>query len=140
MPCHCARQARSTASRCKGYSRSKRCSGGSISTPLALEEAVRLAGTRGDVRDWLVNPPQTNETMRSTVLVAGFLEIARARIRAAVASAGSRATPDAGLAHLSLETSADTDSLSLELTLWPGGEHRQLARSHPHGRWVKWLV
>jgi hypothetical protein len=47
--------------------------------PEALDRAVRLAGAREDVAAWLANPPQTNEVMRSAVLIGGLFEIARAQ-------------------------------------------------------------
>jgi hypothetical protein len=47
--------------------------------PHALDGAVRAAGRRPDVAEWLNNPPQTNEVMRSAVLLPGFFEIARAQ-------------------------------------------------------------
>ncbi len=45
--------------------------------PQALREAVRLAGERPEVAEWLKNPPQTNEVARSAVFLGGFFEIAR---------------------------------------------------------------
>jgi hypothetical protein len=47
--------------------------------PAALDGAVRAAGARPEVRDWIRNPPQTNEVMRSAVFLGGFFEIARAQ-------------------------------------------------------------
>ena len=47
--------------------------------PQGLDRAVRLAGARADVAGWLDNPPQTNEVMRSAVLLGGLFEITRAQ-------------------------------------------------------------
>lgn len=47
--------------------------------PGALDAAVRAAGARPEVAGWIVNPPQTNEVMRSAVFLGGFFEIARAQ-------------------------------------------------------------
>jgi hypothetical protein len=46
--------------------------------PAVLDEVARAAGAWPQMADWLKNPPQTNEVMRSAVLIGGFLEIARA--------------------------------------------------------------
>lgn len=47
--------------------------------PGALDAAVRAAGARPEVADWIKNPPQTNEVMRSAVFLGGFFEVARAQ-------------------------------------------------------------
>lgn len=45
----------------------------------ALDEVARAAAAWPEAAQWIRNPPQTNEVMRSAVLLAGFLEIARAQ-------------------------------------------------------------
>lgn len=67
---------------------------------------------------------------------AAFAHIA---LRDAIADAGARATAAAPLAWLSLEPPDAGVVFDLRLTLWPGGESRRLATSHPHGREVTWL-
>jgi hypothetical protein len=58
-----------------------------------------------------------------------------------VKQAGAFATPDMPLAWLSLETLTNTDlHATLQLTFWPGGQTRHLARADFHGRWIEWLV
>ena len=61
-------------------------------------------------------------------------------LRRIIEAIGARATREAPFAWLSKEP--PTDKLAadeLTLTLWPGGEARRLAETHPHGAWVKWL-
>ena len=62
------------------------------------------------------------------------------RMMKALARAGGEATPDAPLAWLSFEVSADDGTSDLRLTTWPGGEERLLARAAAHPRRIEWLV
>ena len=64
----------------------------------------------------------------------------RAMAEAALASAGTRATPDAPLAWLRLEPSADLTHTELRVTTWPAGEERLLARCHYHLGPVQWVA
>jgi hypothetical protein len=45
--------------------------------PDTLRQAVRAAGERPQMAEWLKNPPQTNEVMRSAVFLSGVFEIVR---------------------------------------------------------------
>jgi hypothetical protein len=54
-----------------------------------------------------------------------------------VRTAGERTAADRPLAWLRLEM-AGHDEAELRLWRWPSGEDRLLARSHPHGTWVRW--
>jgi hypothetical protein len=45
--------------------------------PAALDEVARAAARWPETGEWLKNPPQTNEVMRSAVFLGGFLEVAR---------------------------------------------------------------
>ena len=60
-----------------------------------------------------------------------------ARIRRALADAGTRATDTARLAWLRME--ADGADTRLDVTTWPGGEELLLGRAGYHGRPVRWL-
>ena len=61
----------------------------------------------------------------------------RRRIRAAIARAGERATAEAPFAWLRMESDgADT---RVDVTTWPGGDERLVARAGYHGRPVRWL-
>ena len=60
-------------------------------------------------------------------------------LRQILEAIGARATREAPFAWLSKEP--PTDQLAadeLVLRLWPGGEARRLAETHPHGAWVEW--
>jgi hypothetical protein len=64
----------------------------------------------------------------------------RKEIRRLIEKRGSRARSDAPLAWLRHEDGQIPGKVEVRLTLWPGGEERHLAMSHPHGRRVKWLA
>jgi hypothetical protein len=53
-------------------------------------------------------------------------------------AAGARAAESAPLAWLRFEEDGARPAAGLWLTTWPGGIDRNLARAHPHGRWVHW--
>jgi hypothetical protein len=63
----------------------------------------------------------------------------QARLSAALQASGERATAAAPFAWLRLEPPPeDVSDMRILLTLWPGGETRQLGRAHPHGAWIEW--
>ena len=47
--------------------------------PAVLDEVARATARWPEMGEWLKNPPQTNEVMRSAVFLGGFLEVARAQ-------------------------------------------------------------
>lgn len=111
----------------------------------ALDEAARLRPviTRADAADWLetrLATPRTGTThiVFHTVAAQYFPETTRDRIAALLCDAGRKATPDAPLAHLSMETDHIPDGAALTLTTWPGGRTEFLGRACFHGRWVRW--
>ena len=60
--------------------------------------------------------------------------------KAAIREAGAVATERSPLAWLSVEPlEAGAPHAVLRLTIWPGGETRQLAACDHHGRWIEWL-
>jgi hypothetical protein len=63
----------------------------------------------------------------------------QAALTQAIARIGAAATPQAPFAWLRMEPSVD-DMLRFELrlTLWPDGQDRLLALTHPHLDWVEW--
>jgi hypothetical protein len=121
------------------------------------EQLERLAALRLAIAATRADPPRL-ETARAGDFVARELaepapgeatvlfhsvmwwyvpEPERARIDADVRAAGRRARPDAPLAWLRMETTAH-DEAELRLLLWPGGNDRLLARTHPHATWIDW--
>ena len=64
----------------------------------------------------------------------------QAALAAAIEATGAQAAPDAPFAWLRMEPQPDNiATMDVRLTLWPGGEERLLAQSHPHAAWVRWL-
>ncbi len=63
------------------------------------------------------------------------------RVRAAMESAGARATADAPLAWIMVEADRTVHRHKLTVRYWPGGgEAVQLTWSHPHGADIEWLA
>jgi hypothetical protein len=62
----------------------------------------------------------------------------RARIRSAMAAAGSRASAGAPLAWLRMESGGA--EARIDATTWPGGADRPIGRAGYHGRPVRWLA
>jgi hypothetical protein len=57
-----------------------------------------------------------------------------------IEDAGRRASVDAPLAWLRFEPPKLGVRMQLRCRIWPGGEDRLLAHSHPHGAAVDWLA
>ena len=113
----------------------------------ALELATADPPTvdQGDAADWVEVQLAQLPADRTTVLYHSYVwhylpSPAQQRIREALARAGETATANQGLAWLSYEGDGNVETPALKLTLWPGGETRNLARGHPHGRWIEWLA
>ena len=65
----------------------------------------------------------------------------QARVTAAMNGAGAAATPERPLAWISLEANRVLHLHELTVRHWPGGgEPHLLARAHPHGATIEWLV
>jgi hypothetical protein len=80
----------------------------------------------------LAEPAPGQATVIYHSIVSQYLsDDERAALFAAIAEAGARASADAPLAWLRMEP-AD-DRANLDLTVWPGGEERRLARVGYHG-------
>ncbi len=110
------------------------------------EAAIAMAGPRpdrGDAADWLearlaIPRPGQVHMVYHTIAWQYFPRGTQARCRAALESAGARATAEAPLAHVAMEADGTSGSAALSATLWPGGERRDLARVDFHGRWIAW--
>lgn len=100
---------------------------------------------RADAADWterLVSPVQGAVTVLfHSIAFQYFPEDSQARIAAHMEAAGSGATADSPLAWLRFEMDDASAGVppALRLRLWPG-EDRLLARAHPHGSRIDWLV
>lgn len=114
-----------------------------------LDGALQLARTAGavveacDAADWVERTLAAPQPGVATVLVHSIVwqylpPATRARITAAMETAGARATAAAPLAWLRLEFFRADAPAELRLRLWPGGDEQVLARAHPHGAWAEW--
>jgi hypothetical protein len=66
-------------------------------------------------------------------------EATKARIAATLRDHGRQASETAPIAHLRMEPIVGESGYAvLDLTLWPGGENRRLAKVDFHGRWIEW--
>lgn len=120
-----------------------------------LEAALDIARTHppevdaGDAAAWLERvldlapTPGACRVVMHTIAFQYFPTEGQDRVRAHLAEVGSRASYDAPLAWLQYEAASAPDLegrrwAELSLTVWPGGEHRVLARGHPHGFALDW--
>ncbi|WP_349368212.1 DUF2332 family protein [Salinarimonas sp.] len=118
-----------------------------LATTAAALEAAAIAPWRvekADAADWVEaalarRPVAGRVTVLAHTIVWQYLpDATKARIEAALAAAGARATPEVPLARVSMEADDRTGSAALTLTTWPGGGTRALGRADFHGRWVEW--
>jgi hypothetical protein len=109
---------------------------------LAVAEGEPVELDRETASTWskrmLAEPASGRATVIYHSIVSQYLSVEeRTALFDGIRAAGARATPDAPLAWLRMEP-AD-DRATLELTLWPGGEDRLLARVGYHGSPVELL-
>lgn len=100
---------------------------------------------KGDAADWLAHRvaapfPGHVHLVTHTIAWQYFPENVQAACRAALEDAGTRATPDAPLAHLAMEADGGDRGAGLTLTTWPGGATETLGRVDFHGRWLDWQI
>jgi hypothetical protein len=114
-------------------------------TAAALEIAVdnRLPVERADAVDWLkarlAAPFQGAAHVIYHSIAWQYLpETLRAAGEKLIAEAGARATADAPIARLQMETRSGTRGAALMLQVWPSAEMHQIGRADFHGRWVDW--
>lgn len=110
---------------------------------IALARASGLRVEAADALAWVRRGLATPRPGQATVLYHSMMwqympGATRTALHEAIADAGARATDAAPLAWLSLEPPDAGVVFELRLTLWPGGESRVLATSHPHGREATW--
>ena len=107
---------------------------------------ARAAGVRietADAADWiearLARPrPRRAHVVFHSIFWQYLGPDAQARIRASLDAAGARADTQAPLAWLRMEGDGTAPSAAILLSLWPGGETRELGRADFHGAWVRW--
>lgn len=112
----------------------------------ALGDAAR-AGTvveKADAADWVeanfgsAGSPGGVKVLFHTIVWQYLPPETKARIVAAVRSAGAAAAVEAPVAWLRVEADEIRGSAGIRLTLWPSGEERLLGRADFHGRRVMW--
>jgi len=114
---------------------------------IGLARARRPRIDRADAADWVearLAEPQAEGTTRvlyHSIVWQYLPPEGRARIEAAMAEAGARATPERRLAWLMLETNRATFRHELKVRYWPGGAEESvlLGEAHAHGQWVRWF-
>lgn len=112
----------------------------------ALDLARRIPAVvdRAGLDTWsarhLQDLPRGQVTVVFHSVVAEYLDNdVRRRFVDAMAAAGDRATEDGPLAWVRLEPISALRHHGVQLTLWPGGSSRALARCGAHGDDVEWL-
>ncbi len=96
-----------------------------------------------DAIDWLekrLAAPQENivHVIYHTIAWQYFPDALKAKGRALIEAAGTKATDKTPLAWLAFEADGQDPGGALTLTIWPGGKTKTLARADYHGRWVGW--
>ena len=120
-----------------------------LDAALALAQARGTRVERADAAEWVEAQLKGRRDGVASVIYHSVFwqyppEETRARIEAAIRSAGESASRAAPLAWLRFEpevVGAADQSLFryvVDLTSWPGGEREVLAEVDPHGRWVEW--
>jgi len=115
-------------------------------TQAALDHAVThpVALAHAEAADWVEAwlatppPPGVVRVLLHSIVWQYFPQPSRDRITAAMAQAGAAAMATGPLAWLRLEPDGRPGSAAVLLTLWPGGETRELGRGDYHGRHVDW--
>ncbi len=107
-----------------------------MESALAVAAELRVSLERASAAAWakrmLAEPAPGKATVIYHSIVSQYLsDDERAAFFDAIRAAGEQATPAAPLAWLRMEP--EDDRANLDLTLWPGGEDRHLARVGYHG-------
>jgi hypothetical protein len=115
-----------------------------LEAALALAAAYPPQVRQGDAADFvdaILDQPQPEGVCRvifHTIFWTYVPADKQARVRAALAKAGERATRNRPLAWARYELNGQGGVAELHLTEWPGGRERHLATGHPHGSSIVW--
>lgn len=115
-----------------------------IRAAITLAQANPPDIAKADAADWLEDRlarPQPDGVARivyHSIVLQYVAPEGRARIAAAMARAGARATQRRPLAWLSYEFPSVAPKAELRLSIWPDGESRLLGHVHPHGAVIDW--
>lgn len=124
------------------------------------DQPIRLERLRGALSLAAATPPDVQQCgaadfIEGIDLAAGRLTVIwhsvmwqyldaaeQQRASDAIADLGARATARAPLAHIRLEPARRTPEgpheFLVQVTTWPGGQHRVLGTAHPHGAPITW--
>lgn len=115
-----------------------------LATALDIAGAHPVSVEQADIPGWLAQQlkdpaPGLATVVFHSVVWSYLTDDERAAVEATFRAAGERATLDAPLAWLRLESAPDMTSTELRLTTWPSGEERLLATATFHIGPVNWL-
>ncbi len=112
---------------------------------IALANERPPALIRADAADWVEQRLARSQATGMTrvfyhsIVWQYMAANSRARIEAAIAVAGVKATPERPLAWIMLETNRQTFRHELRVRHWPGPDGwTMLGEAHAHGAWVHW--
>jgi hypothetical protein len=122
-----------------------------LSRAIEISRCVPAVIEQADAIEWLSRElkspvPGAATVVFHSIVTMYFSNADRARLPDLLAEAGSRASDDAPLAWLSMEQSGNPTQeregreTDIDLTIWPGGERRTIARASFHGRNVEMLA
>jgi hypothetical protein len=109
---------------------------------LARHTDIRVE--KAEAADWARANVKAKSGTATVVYHSSFMQYPPPEVQAAIVEAikaeGENATENAPLAWLRKEPTGESVTQDeVRLTLWPGGEHRLLAKAHSHGASVQWL-
>lgn len=116
-----------------------------LDAAIALARRDPPAIARADAADFVEamlaepQPAGTTRVLMHSIVWQYVPEASRARVTAAMKSAGARATPERPLAWIMLEANRTNFRHELRVRHWPGApDWRLLGTSHAHGAWIEW--
>ena len=118
-----------------------------IERGIAMIRARPVALDQSDAADWVEarlaepQPAGTTRVLMHSVVWQYLGDAGRARIRAAMAAAGERASAGRPLAWVMMEPNRDLHRHEVRVRCWPGERPMELvALTHAHGAWVEGLA
>jgi hypothetical protein len=118
-----------------------------LATTIAMVREHGVSLDRGDAADWvearLAEPQSAGVTrvLMHSVVWQYLPSATQARIAAAMAAAGARATPDRPLGWVMMEPNRDLHRHEVRVRGWPGDRPMELVgHTHAHGAWVEGLA
>jgi len=117
-----------------------------VAAAIAMIRQRPVSLAQGDAADWVEarladrQAPGTMRVLMHSIVWQYLPAEGQARIAAAMAAAGARATEERPLGWVCLEADRQLNRHDLTVRHWPGGGETQLrGHAHAHGFWVEWL-